>query len=190
MKTVVLFTGTVSTGKTTMLKALDNYFSGLVSVSIISEVIRDLIKKGILGKVDVGADNDNQIIITASLMFQFFEKLHDDKLILIAERSPIDTLAYSRHRRSSFHYINELNEQFLKTLFAFDKSEYNIICFYFPPILPFEEDNIRNKEGQKIIDNEIQKILKEFNINYITISDIDFNLRFNFVKDKILEVIN
>ncbi len=188
MKVAVLFTGAGSTGKTTMLNTLYNYFVSLgLSVSIISEFIRNLIKKGVLSKVDVNADDYNQIIITSELLLQFFEKFEENLDLLIAERSPIDTLAYSRHRKDFSEYINCLNERFLKIIVDYCNKNYEVLCFYFPPVLPFEEDGIRDREGQKIIDNEILNILKEFNIKYITVSETSFGKRFDFIKDKILE---
>jgi len=185
LKTIILFTGAGSTGKTTMLKALETHFSKQFKVSVISEFIRTLIDRKVLDKVDIGADNNNQVIITAELMCRFFEKILNKGQLIIAERSPVDTLAYSRHRKDSTQYVNELNERFLKVIYGFKGVK--IITFYFPPILPFEEDGVRNKEGQKIIDMEICKILEEFNIDYITVSNPNFVDRFNFIKDKIFE---
>lgn len=187
MNQLFLFTGAGSTGKTTMLRALNNYFfqQGTYNYSIISEFVRNLIKKGVIDKVDIGANNNNQIIITSELMCQFFKNLGSYNRFIIAERSPIDTLAYSRHRNNSSTYVNELNERFLKTIYNFKNVK--VTTFYFPPILPFEEDGVRNKDGQTIIDTEIKKILEEFNIEYITVCNTEFDRRFIFVKETILK---
>jgi len=187
LKYLFLFTGAGSTGKTTLIRALDDYFikNDIYNYSTISESVRNLLKNGIINKVDIGVDNNNQVIITLELMSQFFEKLGSCAQFIISERSPIDTLAYSRHRDDSSTYIDKLNERFLKTIYNFEDSE--VITFYFPPVIPFTEDGVRNKRGQKIIDEEIKKILEEFNINVVTVYEVEFEERFNFVKEIILK---
>jgi hypothetical protein len=112
-------------------------------------------------------------------MCQYWEKLQDDNALLIAERTPICTLAYSRNRKDSTEYVNKLNERFLKNVFNY--KDVKFLVFYFPLIIPFEEDNIRNKEGQKIIDKEIKKILEEFNIKHYVINITDLEERLQFI---------
>jgi nicotinamide riboside kinase len=175
-KIAVLFTGAGSTGKTTLLKIIKEQFEKAdIHCSYITEFVRDLVRQGIIGEVDINATNHNQVVITSELMCQYWEKLQDDNTLLIAERTPICTLAYSRNRKDSTEYVNKLNERFLKNVFNY--KDVKFIVFYFPPIIPFQKDMVRAEEGRSIIDEEILKILEEFNIEYIPLLKTDLDRR-------------
>ena len=186
LKLIVLFTGSGSTGKTTLLNKFKSDFEYVgMNCSFITGFVRDLIKQGIIGEVDINASNHNQVVITSELMCQFWEKLQDSNSLVISERCPIDTLAYSRNRKDSTEYVNKLNERFLTNVFNY--KDVKFLVFYFPPILPFEEDNIRNKEGQRVVDEEIKRILEEFKIDYIPVDISEFEERYFFILKTIKE---
>ena len=186
MKICVLFTGTISTGKTTLLEKVKKELDELrFSYSIITSVVRELVKKNIIEKeVDILANNKNQITITAEYTCQYWEKLQDDSIILLSDRSPIDLIAYSRCRKDASDYSNRLAERVLNNLFSFKGVKF--LVFYFPPIIPFEKDEIREEKGRKKIDIEIKKILKEFKIPFIKMEEADLQKRSNLIRDIII----
>ena len=165
MKTAILFTGSTSTGKTTLLKCLQEHFIQKdVPVSVITEFVRELKSRGVINCNDIEGNDYTQNIITSEQMLQYFEKIYDENNILIAERTPIDILAYCRNSDVS-DYTKECAERYLKALFSC--KDVNFFIFYFPLVIPYEEDSVRIKEGYKIIDSEILNILCEYNISYI-----------------------
>ena len=177
MKIVILFTGSTSTGKTTLLKALQEYYND-TSISVMTEVVRELKQKKIIDKADVGVDSYTQLIITSEAMRQYFEKLNDNNSLLISERSPIDVLAFTRHSNCSY-FVKNLAQSLIHLVYNYKKTTF--ITFYFPPTLKFEQDDIRIEEGRDPIDKEILSILEEFHIPYITMIDGSVEERKQFV---------
>ncbi len=182
----IFFVGTVSTGKTTLLREIEKELNQLrISYTSSSNVVRNLIKENVIEKeVDVSATNRNQIVITAEYMCQYWENLQNSSLFL-SDRSPIDLIAYSRVRKDASEYSITLAERTLKNVFSFKDA--NFLVFYFPPVLPFEQDEVRNKGGRMKIDREIKKILKEFNIPFIKVKEIDLQKRVDFLKNIIVK---
>ena len=117
-------------------------------------------------------------------MCQYWENLQNSPLFL-SDRSPIDLIAYSRVRKDASEYSITLAERTLKNVFSFKDA--NFLVFYFPPVLPFEQDEVRNKGGRMVIDKEIKKILKEFGIPFIKVKEVDLQKRVDFVKNIIIK---
>lgn len=183
-KIVVFFTGSGSTGKTTLFTEVSNLLSrSNVSYSTCTEVVRDLYKSGVIKDADVTAKDKSQILISAEMFLRFEEEFLKDVPIIISDRSPIDTLAYSRNKEDSLEYCNKYNERYLKVIF--NTSDIIFLTFYFPPIIPFEKDYIRVEEGQRIIDKEIINILSEFKIPYKSLDMVDLKERIKFVTNLI-----
>ncbi|MFA5398054.1 MAG: hypothetical protein WC346_18725, partial [Methanogenium sp.] len=78
----IFFVGTVSTGKTTLLREIEKELNQLrISYTSSSNVVRNLIKENVIEKeVDVSATNRNQIVITAEYMCQYWENLQNSSL--------------------------------------------------------------------------------------------------------------
>jgi nicotinamide riboside kinase len=182
MKSIVTFTGSVSTGKTTLLHLLKGYVaSNHYKVSVITEFVRELKEAGVIKNNDIDGDNNTQVMITCEQMLQYFERLFDDSQVVIAERTPIDILAYSRHSNCSESII-ESAERYLRA-FLNMKNSHNLFIFYLPPVIPFESDNVRVEEGREIIDKEILNILSEFNIKHFKVTENDLHDRFEFIRN-------
>jgi len=179
------FTGAQSTGKTTLIKALQEKYTN--NVNIIGEASRKLVSVGAVDNIDVLANSDTQIILNSELMLQYLEDLHNrTNLLTVAERTPICCLAYGKHvlPTSSFSYmLQQLDRMVIAQKL---RSDIQLITFYCPLLDSFEDDGFRYQQSQKMIDEEIKSILELYNFSYITLPVMNIADRLQFI-EKILE---
>ena len=183
MKTVLMFTGAQNTGKTTTLHALSKSIEPLgCDYMVVSGGSRFLKDIGMLEQVDLKASAIEQMLINAELLLKYYETVPSDIPLILSERTPICVYSYARNIKGVPDYVLKFNERFLKT--TLERKDLNIIVLYFPILdaIKFREDGVRLKSSQKIIDNTIRQVLKEYNIQYYTMKTADLNERIELIK--------
>lgn len=153
----IVFTGAQGTGKTTLLNVFKekNY-------DVITEVVRNLAANK---KVKINKDGDEK---SQRVIF----KEYSDRLKMvswdgyISDRCLVDVMAYTKylvdHGKVSEKFLEKQKKDFAKFLAMTP----DIIYCYFPIEFPVEADGTRDtdEEFRTEIDNNIQEILKEFQI--------------------------
>jgi nicotinamide riboside kinase len=155
-----LFTGTQSTGKSTILQ----YYKEK-GVNVVTEVVRNLSKtKGV--KVNELGDEEGQKII-----FETYKDILSNTNNYISDRSMIDVAAYTQYLvcKGAIH-PSILWEQ-LAELDDFVNDNPDAVFFYFPIEFPVVDDGFRSldEEFRKNIDNNIKNILDSRGIPYIEV---------------------
>ena len=155
----IVFTGTHSTGKTTLLKEFvgKNY-------NIITEVVRELAKTGI--KINKDGDYLGQTII----FNKYLEKLlcADN---FISDRCLVDVLAYTKYLVDAGKVDKELYDNQLKSFIMFNETCPDVMYCYFPIEFDMVEDGVRVQDDnfRKEIDKNIMYILNSTGTKYVTI---------------------
>lgn len=155
----IVFTGTHSTGKTTLLKEFADK-----GYKIITEVVRELAKTGV--KINKDGDYDGQTII--------FNK-YQEKLLLednfISDRCLVDVLAYTKYLVDEGKVDKELYNSQLMSFILFNKMRPDIVYCYFPIEFDMVEDGVRVQDDdfRKAIDSNILYILNSTGTKYMTI---------------------
>ncbi len=176
-KTLLLFTGTHSTGKTSTLNALtevlrikhDKLLGG-------SRVLKEL---GIIKETDAKADTVDQMLINAEMALKMYETVTTDSELVISERSPVDVLAYAS-MLSIPKYVIEYNNRLLRT--TINRTDVNIIFIYFPMNIPYVADEVRVAESRDIIDSNIMNIMNIYGIKYYTLKMLS-------IQDRVREIL-
>lgn len=141
--------------KTTLLNELKKeYLNFWYIEENAREVIKQLWRPQEMNKKDRGVF---QYIIMMSQIIKEKEQLN-----FISDRTVFDILAYSKN----LYLYDKIKNKFLE-----NKNNYDIV-FYIPIEFKLENDWIRfeEKEYQKQVDRKILKLLKKYNIRYITIT--------------------
>lgn len=162
----LIFTGSQSTGKTTIL----NYFKDK-GYNCITEVVRNLNKdEGVAINEDGDLEGQKKIFAT---YLDIFNKTDE----YISDRGLTDVLAYSiyltnfKHLYDDFDKWNELCTEQGVELLKF-KRDNDVLYCYFPIEFDVVKDGVRSEdEGfRKQIDMYIKDILDSFCYNYITVT--------------------
>lgn len=180
------FTGAQGTGKTTILKALqeDPDFSGF---EFVTEVVRNYIKG--LG-IKINADGT---VETQKLLFKAYSELLNKENSFISDRCVIDVCAYTLSgwaRTRTKKEAIEFNEVLLhQTLFVEKYKESIGTVFYFPIEFPIEDDSVRSIDVkyQREIDSNILQVLKEAGIPYVTVHGT-IEERIKIIKETLSEI--
>ncbi len=158
------FTGTQSTGKTTLLKDLSRLYP---NYEIITEVVRYLQKNMNININEKGDEASQILIFNTYLQKVLFQKNY------ISDRSLVDVIAYTK-------YIAENSPEFDNTILSVQEQILDFVVknnlmgtiFYIPIEIPLFLDGVRssNEDFRKRIDNNILHYLKKFNIPYVKVS--------------------
>lgn len=158
------FTGTQSTGKTTLLKELSQSHP---NYEIITEVVRCLQKNMNININEKGNEASQILIFNAYLQKVLFQENY------ISDRSLIDVIAYTK-------YIAENSPEFDNTILSIQEQLLDFVVknnligtiFYIPIEIPLFLDGVRssNEDFRKEIDKNILYYLKKFDILYIKVS--------------------
>lgn len=157
----IVFTGTHSTGKTTVLKKLEEN-----GYNVITEVVRQLQSKGV--KINKDGDEKGQTKI-----FNTYKDLLSEVVMegYISDRCLLDVLAYSvylaKNGKVSEEFVNKQKKKFAK----FVKENPDISYCYFPIEFDLVEDGIRDgdEEYRREIDENINALMVEFGIMPIVV---------------------
>lgn len=159
------FTGTHSTGKTTVLEALqsnETYNNYKFYKSITRKV-------GDKEKLNTKCDSESQQKIIAETV-KYYDGIKADNTNSIEDRCFIDTFAYTLY----FHDKGLINEKTLSNcITAFlDNLEFHDHIFYFKTEFENVLDGVRidDKDYRVQVENNIEDILERYEIDYTIIS--------------------
>lgn len=164
----IAFTGSSSTGKTTLAKALEEKLI-LKYINVDSRKIIDDLNHSNIDNL-----NEQEFIDFQKLWLN--EKLVNEKSIdnFITDRTYIDAIAYMQNRN-----INniELFNKYIKNMDIYD------FIFYLPiGRIPFFDDGYRskNEESNKNVDKLIIELLEKYSIKYhkIVLPDLESSLEY------------
>lgn len=180
----IVFTGTHSTGKTTMLDKLKEVYSPL-GFTFHNSVTRYAESKGI--KINKEVSDADQLF-----MIKLYEDYEKNNLLSgdnIMDRCLIDTLGYSQYFYNK-GLISKDTLDYIHKSMVFRLKMYDIV-FYFPIEFNNILDGTRvdDDEFRISVDNNIQKILKINNIKYIIVKG-NIEERFKIMREEIDKVRN
>lgn len=179
----IAFTGTASTGKTTLINEVLKYdefkMLNLEFVPTDARLILD----------SMGFKSMDKMSVEQTSIFQkkyFYKKidLEHNRKSFITDRSFIDIASYwlIRDCNNDFSKASQLIEVARNKSFNYD------IHFYFPyGIIPFEDDGYRsrNEHQREQIGKQIIKFCIDWKINYITLDTPDLQKRVKVVLNTI-----
>lgn len=183
MSKLISLIGAPASGKSTLATSVQTELKKLGKNSIfISEVATDFI-------AEYGVPNtpQDQIVI-------FYKQLNREKMFIgskdyiICDSSGILNYFYFRGlfgnklSNKDIAIINHLQKEILKTINQWD------FLFYIPPILDNVEDGIRYHDRNEILslDRKIKSYLELENIKHYDLSDVNLQVRTQYILDKIL----
>lgn len=148
----IVFTGAQSTGKTTILKKMEE-----MGCNVITEVVRKLAESGV--KINKDGDEKSQVKI-----FKEYERLLSEMTMTgyISDRCLIDVVAYTMHLAKHGKIEEKFLDKQLKALKKFVASNPDITYCYFPIEFGVVEDDVRDtdEEYRKEIDNNIRYLME------------------------------
>lgn len=163
----IAFTGSHSTGKTTLLESL---ISKGLNIYAITEVARTIIKKGFpLGE---DAIIDSYIHYVNEQLKAESEALKSNCKYIISDRTILDAVVYSIVNKSLPRpFIPEYLIEMLHRTWLLERSFYDIYV-YFPIEFTMEADSIRpeGEEYRQEIDKQILSLLRSSNTRFITVT--------------------
>lgn len=174
----IAFTGTSSTGKTTTAHCLSK--SGILTELGLQHLKFPHTRTGLDKRIDELSDVEK---------LDYQQKRFNDKLRFesecedyIVERSYVDLLAY-RSFISPYPTIDEINKHI-------EQAKKYSIHFFFPHgVIPYAEDGFRPKnEYSFTISNKIKELLKFYEIQYVTLDQINIELRCKIIENEILKI--
>lgn len=179
----IAFTGTSSTGKTTLIKELfknDDFKSYKLNFSTTDA--RSLLND--MGAKQMDLMTDAQRITFQKLYFQKKKEQEFEKDNFIVDRSFVDVASYwlVRECKNDISFANK-NDLLMKSK-AFS-TEYDI-HFYFPyGIIPFEADGYRseNDKQRQEIGVQIHTFLNEWQLKYVSLNTANLSERVKIVME-------
>lgn len=157
------FTGAQGTGKTTLLRAVQN--SGM-NFKVVPSTAREALKAGF--KVNRDADTLSQLVTTVSRV-ALEDSLYRQHNKTLSDRTPLDSLAYTFYQMSkvwteepNMYYWNISAGLVVEHMYKYD------YVFYFPPYWAPKEDGVRDGDVQyqTDIDQIILDLMKDFEIDH------------------------
>ena len=145
----VVFTGSHGTGKTTMLDRFREDYP------VITEVVRELIKKGV--------DTKNAGLDTQMIIWNEYKSRFEDQEEYISDRAFLDVLAYT-------YFLYDKDPEKYKDIIKQMRMEirawmvdYKPLIVYFPIEFDIIDDGVRpvDPEYQRVIDGYIQDLLND-----------------------------
>lgn len=169
----IAFTGTHVTGKTTLLKDCENYISqeleGRYSFGYISGIARNIIKRGF------PLNKDGNIYSYVNYINDQLEaeKRINNYDIFISDRTILSPLAYATaNQQLPRPFIPDYFIKMMENIWLMEKEKYDLYV-YFPIEFRMGEPDLvhpADEEYRKLIDLTIVKLLKKFDVNYVTMT--------------------
>lgn len=181
----IAFTGTHSSGKTTLIKYVIEQLKDL-DVITIQNITRTIIKRGFpLGK---DSTVDSYMIYVGEQLKSERHTKNQNYNLIISDRTVLDTVAYALSNIQlprpfiPVYCINMLKEIWLR-----EKDFYDLYV-YLPIEFPMVIDGIRDvdEDYRHLVDTNIGNLLQENDINFITLRgtvEERFNLLYNKISD-------
>lgn len=165
----IAFTGTHSTGKTTLLNDFNNVIIKDCVVHSVTEVAREIINKGYPLNMDA---------TTHSYMHYINDQLTEELRymsncdLFISDRTLLDPVAYAIvNSKLPRPYIPNYFIEMMENIWLLEKDRYDIYI-YFPIEFDICIDGVRPIDDvyRIDVDKEIYRLLNKYNVNYIVIS--------------------
>lgn len=158
----IVFTGAQGTGKTTIL----NYFKDQ-NMNVITEVVRELAKKGV--KINKDGDEKGQTAIFKEYEAKLGEITQEG---YISDRCLIDVLAYTKYLFDTGKVSEKFFNKQFKQVQKFCASNPDITYCYFPIEFAIEDDGVRDldEEFRTAIDQNVQSLLTDLHITPIVVN--------------------
>ncbi len=163
------FTGSHSTGKTTLINTLMQARPDLRVVAI-KNVTRKIIERGFPLAKDATVD---------SFVNYINDQLREERLaeltgfdVLLSDRTILDAIGYSTvNKQLSGNKIPDYFIQMLHEIWRLEAKFYNLYI-YCPVEFPMVEDGVRiiDEEYRNAVGKQIKKLLDEYEVNYITVT--------------------
>lgn len=157
------FTGAQGTGKTTLLRAVENSGMGF---KVVPSTARQALQAGF--KVNRDADMLSQLVTTVSRCATE-DSLYRQHNKTLSDRTPLDSLAYTFYQmgkvwteKPNMYYWNISSGLAIEHMYKYD------YVFYFPPYWAPKQDGVRDGDVnyQTDIDQIILDLTKDFEIDY------------------------
>ena len=165
----IAFTGAHGTGKTTLLKDMEEMLVDKFKVHSVTEVARKIIEKGY--PLNMDATVDSYIHYINDQLNAENEQMQGCD-IFISDRTLLDPVAYAMvNSKLPRPYISEYFIEMMKNVWLLEKDRYDLYI-YFPIEFALEYDGVRppDEKYRRDIDNLILSLLEQFQIKYIKIS--------------------
>lgn len=164
----IAFSGTHSTGKTTLLLDIYAAIGDKYNLRCSTEVARKIIEKGYPLNMDANVD---------SYIHYINDQLNEERGInecdiFISDRTLLDPLAYSLvNSKLPRPYIPGYFIEMMENIWLLEKERYDFYV-YFPIEFKLEEDGIRPTDDSYRcdIDEMIMGLLMKYNIKFITVT--------------------
>lgn len=159
MKKKIILTGAQGTGKSTVLKELENE-----GWNVITEVVRNLSKTGV--KINEMGDVDGQRAI-----FEEYKRLFGTQSDYVSDRGLTDVAAYTNYLVCEGKIHPSVLWEQLEDIDLFVLDNPDAIFCYFPIEFPVVDDGVRstNEEFRNKVDGYIKNILDSRKIPYIEV---------------------
>ena len=165
-KFVLVFLGSSSTGKTTLVNKIVSEFGvrKLVATTV-SSISRKEAKKG--KKINDSVSDLTQLRIT---LLNLTNILDVKTPFVVCERFLVDNLAYAKLSKNISEDVIKMHE-ILISYFYSENTNLTIIPCYLPIEFGFKKDGIRKADlqYQQSVDTEIKSILRDFKISYYVV---------------------
>ena len=163
------FTGSHSTGKTTLLNDIREALKNEMQINYITEVARGIIRKGYPLNMDANVD---------SYVHYINDQLNAEAInmkgcdLFISDRTLLDPVAYAIvNSKLPRPYIPDYFIDMMKNVWLLEQKKYDLYI-YFPIEFPMDYDGVRpsDEKYRKDIDEEIQHLLDENGVSYKKVS--------------------
>lgn len=166
----IAFTGTHSTGKTTLINSIKDSIicSPTISVKYVTEVARKIISRGF--PLNNLATKDSYVNYINDQLNA--ERDIDNYDLFISDRTLLDPLAYMITNKSfPSPFIEDYFIQMMENVWLLEQSRYDLYV-YFPIEFPLVADGVRpdDEKYRAAVDKVILSTLKKYDINYVTIT--------------------
>lgn len=162
------FTGTHSTGKTTLVREISHSISARYTQKYVTEVARKIIGRGYsLG--DKATEEAYLHYISDQLEEEHDMDSYD---LFVSDRTLLDPLAYMLvNKEYSCPVISEYLIRMMENIWLMEQKKYDWYV-YFPIEFPLVEDGIRphGNRYREAVDEMIYFLLQKNNIRYITVN--------------------
>lgn len=158
----IVFTGAQGTGKTTVLNEFRN-----LDMKLITEVVRQLNKKGVKINKDGDEKGQNKIFKAYKELLSVWEK--DG---YISDRGLLDVMAYTKYLVDHGNCPKSLLDKQKKQFIKFRSENPDIAYCYFPIEFDVVADGVRDTDEsfRAEIDNNIKNLMKDLGITPINIT--------------------
>ena len=163
------FTGSHSTGKTTLLSDIRSELENEIKVNYITEVARGIIRRGY--PLNMDANVDSYVHYINDQLNAEIANMKECSLF-ISDRTVLDPVAYAVvNAKLPRPYIPDYFIDMMKNVWLLEQKKYDLYV-YFPVEFPMDFDGVRpfDEKYRNDIDEAIRYLLEENRINHITIS--------------------